>query len=42
MVIIAKRLPKTESGGGPAGRGHGGVNINEDQTPSSRGSCCSK
>ncbi|KAK0422561.1 hypothetical protein QR680_007638 [Steinernema hermaphroditum] len=41
FMAIAKRLPKNENnGGGPSGRGHGGVNINEEQPQQAKGSCC--
>lgn len=42
LIFLAKRLPKNESGGGPAGRGHGGVNIIDDQAQNTKNSCCSK
>jgi len=42
FLAIARKLPKSEGGGGPAGRGHGGVNINEEPTQQQRTSCCSK
>ncbi|KAH7728724.1 Ras-like protein Rab-5A [Aphelenchoides avenae] len=40
FLAIAKKLPKNESGGGPSGRGHGGVNITDEPAPNQRGSCC--
>ncbi|KAI6203556.1 putative Ras-related protein Rab-5B [Aphelenchoides besseyi] len=43
FLAIARKLPKNEGGGGPAGRGHGGVNISEEpQQQQQRTSCCSK
>jgi len=43
FLAIAKKLPKSEGGGGPSGRGHGGVNITDSETqPTQRGTCCSK
>jgi small GTP-binding protein len=40
FLAIAKKLPKSESGGGPAGRGHGGVNIADEPQQNTRTSCC--
>jgi len=41
FLAIAKKLPRSEAGGGPAGRGHGGVNITEDNPQNQKKSCCS-
>jgi small GTP-binding protein len=41
FLAIAKRLPKSEAGGGPAGRGQTGVNIIEaESTTQAKGACC--
>jgi len=39
FLAIAKKLPRNESGGGPAGRGHGGINVTEE-APQQRKTCC--
>jgi len=41
FLEIARKLPKNEGGGGPAGRGHGGVNISEEAGQQQQTSCCS-
>jgi len=39
--IVAKKLPKSDSGGGgPAGQGRSGVSLDQEQAQSQRGSCC--
>ncbi|KAI6229012.1 Ras-related protein Rab-17 [Aphelenchoides fujianensis] len=42
FLAIGRKLPKNESGGGPAGRGHGGVNITDEPPQQQRTGCCSK
>ena len=39
FLAIAKKLPRNESGGGPAGRGHGGINVTEE-APQQKKTCC--
>jgi|UniRef100_A0AC35FUT9 small GTP-binding protein len=41
FLAIAKKLPRSEAGGGPAGRGHGGINVAEENPQGARKTCCS-
>uniref|UniRef100_A0A914I5V6 Ras-related protein Rab-5B n=1 Tax=Globodera rostochiensis TaxID=31243 RepID=A0A914I5V6_GLORO len=42
FLAIAKKLPKTEGGGGPSGQGRSGVDITTDTTQQRRSTCCGK
>uniref|UniRef100_A0AAF5D454 small monomeric GTPase n=1 Tax=Strongyloides stercoralis TaxID=6248 RepID=A0AAF5D454_STRER len=42
FLAIAKRLPKNEGGGGPSGRGTGGINVADDAPQQKTNSCCNK
>uniref|UniRef100_A0A0K0F8A0 small monomeric GTPase n=1 Tax=Strongyloides venezuelensis TaxID=75913 RepID=A0A0K0F8A0_STRVS len=42
FLAIAKKLPKNEGGGGPSGRGTGGINVADDAPQQKTNSCCNK